>query len=84
MRRQINQLKKDRLVGGKNSFTAQFESDLDGLIEENIKLEEEERALIGKVKKLQSKRKGELSQGKNLYAVAEEHTLSRANKAETE
>lgn len=35
-----------------------------------------------KVRKLQKKRKDELSQGKNLYALAEEHQVKRANKIE--
>ena len=38
LKRQITQLKNDRIVGGRNANTAQFESDLDKLIEENIKL----------------------------------------------
>lgn len=82
LRRQINQLKKDRLVGGKNTVTAQFEEDLDKLIEANIKLQDEEKALMTKVKKLQAKRKSELAQGKNLYTVAEQATIARANKQE--
>jgi len=52
LRRQINQLKKDRLVGGKGTFTAQFETDLESLIEENLKLEDEETQLMAKVRKL--------------------------------
>jgi hypothetical protein len=52
------------------------------LIEENIKLQEEEEQLMQKVRKLQKKRKEELSQGKNLYSLAEEHQVKRANKIE--
>ena len=42
----MTQLKKDRVVGGKNTITAQFEHDLDSLIEENIRLESEEQQLM--------------------------------------
>lgn len=43
------------------------------MIEEDIKLREEEEQLMRKVKRLQQKRRDELHQGKNLYSVAEEH-----------
>jgi hypothetical protein len=40
-------LKSDHIVGGhKNGITAQFENELDVLIEEDIKLQEEERQLM--------------------------------------
>ncbi len=39
-----------------NQTTVQFDTDLDKLIEEDIKLQEEERILMHKVKKLQAKR----------------------------
>ena len=35
-----------------------------------------------KVKKLQKQRRDELTQGKNLYTVAEEHLIKRSNKVE--
>jgi hypothetical protein len=57
---------------------------LDGLIEENIKLQDEEQQLMHKVKKLQKQRRDELSQGKNLYSVAEEHLIKRSNKIESD
>jgi len=78
----MTQLKKDRVVGGKNTITAQFEHDLDSLIEENIRLESEEQQLMQNVKKLQKKRRDELAQGKNLYSVAEEHLIKKSNKVE--
>ena len=78
----MTQLKKDRVVGGKNTITAQFEHDLDSLIEENIRLECEEQQLMQNVKKLQKKRRDELAQGKNLYSVAEEHLIKKSNKVE--
>ena len=37
-----------------------------------------------KVKKLQKQRRDELSQGKNLYSVAEEHLIKRSNKIESD
>jgi hypothetical protein len=52
------------------------------LIEENIKLQNEEQELMQKVKKLQKQRRDELTQGKNLYSVAEEHLIKRSNKVE--
>jgi ribosomal 50S subunit-recycling heat shock protein len=47
------------------------------MIEDDIKLQEEERILTMKVKKLQAKRRGELQEGKNLYSVAQEHQMHR-------
>lgn len=52
LKRQINQLKKDRLVGDKSKLTAQFDKDIDKLIEDNIKLQDEENDLVKKIKKL--------------------------------
>ena len=61
LQRQITMLNKGQIVsGGKNSVTAQFESDLDKMIEDDIKLQEEERLLMLKVKKLYNKRRDEL------------------------
>lgn len=54
------------------------------LIEENIKLQDEEQQLMHKVKKLQKQRRDELLQGKNLYSVAEEHLIKRSNKIESD
>lgn len=48
----MQQLKKDRMVGGKSTLTARFEQDLETLIEENLKLEDEEGQLMSKVRKL--------------------------------
>jgi hypothetical protein len=78
LQRQITNLSKGNIIGGnKNSVTAQFESDLDKMVEDDIKLQEEERILMMKVKKLQAKRRDELQEGKNLYSVAEEHQMHR-------
>lgn len=85
LKRQINTLRKDRLVGGgKSSVSAMLEEDLDRLIEENIRLQDEESILMAKVKKLQMKRKSELKDGKNLYSVHESAQMQRANKMERE
>jgi len=59
LKRQINQLKKDKLVhsiGG----SAKFEDELDKVIEENFVLQEEERRLMEGVKKLQKKKQKNL------------------------
>ena len=72
--RQINMLKKDRFVkagGSRSKVTHQFEEEFDKLIEENTKLQTQEKELMDKVKKLQAKRKKDLNQGKNLYNVAQ-------------
>ena len=63
-KRQINMLKKDRVVkagGPRSKLTHQFEEEFDKLIEENTKLQSQERELMDKVKKLQAKRKKDLS-----------------------
>jgi hypothetical protein len=39
-------------------------------LKENTELQEQERELMDKVKKLQAKRKKDLKEGKNLYSVA--------------
>lgn len=57
LKRQINQLKKDKLIaigGGKSH--SRLDEDLDVLIEENFNLQEEERKLVVQVKKLQQKK----------------------------
>lgn len=103
LRRQIAQLNKDRLVGGpggaKSSsvINAQFENELDHLVEENLKLEDEERQLLSKVKKLQARRREGLGAAaggstKNLYSVGvdkssaalHETQLNQAYKIENE
>jgi hypothetical protein len=43
----IEQLKSDKVLPGK---AAQFEKELDGLIEEQVKLKEDELSLMKKVK----------------------------------
>ena len=66
-------MKADRFVnsvGGRNKITKEFEADFDELLKENTELQEQERELMDKVKKLQAKRKKDLKEGKNLYSVA--------------
>ena len=61
LQRQITMLSKGKIVGGpKTQESAQFEYDLDRMIEEDIKLREEEEQLMRKVKRLQQKRRDEL------------------------
>ena len=64
-------------MGSKNSFTAQFENDLDSLIEENIKLQEEENRLTTKVRKLQKSGDGPK---KSLMQLTKEITSKPAGK----
>lgn len=60
LKRQIAQLKKDKLVQ-RGGGTANIDAQLDAMIEENFNLQEEERALLTAVKKLQSKKQQQLS-----------------------
>lgn len=81
--RQINMLKKDRVVkggGSRSKVSAQFEEEFDKLIEENTKLQTQEKELMDKVKKLQAKRKKDLSQGKNLYNVAQSGSIDKPSR----
>lgn len=52
LKRQVTQIKQER-SGHKTHFSAEFEKDLDKLIEENIRLQEEERVLTDKIKQIQ-------------------------------
>lgn len=45
-------------------------------------MQDQEETLMTKVKKLQAKRRGELAQGKNLYSVVEDKTMSNADRQE--
>ena len=56
MKRQIAQLKKDKLVHRGGGNLANVDEMLDGMIDENFKLQEEERQLMTAVKKLQLKK----------------------------
>ncbi len=52
------------------------------LLEANIKIEEEEREMIEKVKKLQKARKADIKHGKVNLAVFDKHQNLRANDKE--
>lgn len=52
LKRQVTQIKQER-AGHKQTLPPDFEKDLDKLIEENIRLQEEERVLTEKVKEIQ-------------------------------
>ena len=85
-KRQINLLKKERLVGQtgqRNAITTKFESDFNDLIEENNKLQMQEQELMEKVRKLNAKRKKELSSGKTLYSTVNQG-MEKTSKAELE
>ena len=69
-------------MGGKNTFTAQFEHDLDSLLEENIKLQEEEHRMVQKVKKFKSKNEGSLTKTKNLYEALNNNSKTKLTKSE--
>jgi hypothetical protein len=55
---------------------------LNELLEENIKIEQEEREMVEKVKRLQKARKADIKHGKVNLAVFDNHTTSRANDQE--
>jgi hypothetical protein len=55
---------------------------LNELLEANIKIEEEEREMIEKVKKLQKARKADIKHGKVNLAVFDNHQNLRANDKE--
>lgn len=85
-KRQINLLKKERLVGQtgqRNAITTKFESDFNDLIEENNRLQMQEQELMEKVRKLNAKRKKELSSGKTLYSTVNQG-MEKTSKAELE
>jgi hypothetical protein len=46
LKRQITQLKKDRIIGGGGNLYSKIDDQLDNLIEENVKLQDEEQRLI--------------------------------------
>ena len=71
-KRQINLLKKERLVGQtgqRNTITMQFENEFNSLVEENNRLQMNESDLMEKVRKLNAKRKKELAKGNTLYST---------------
>ena len=61
LKRQITQLKKDKLVHSSGGGSGKFEEDLDKVIEENFLLQEEERRLMEGVRKLQKKKQKTLA-----------------------
>ena len=61
MKRQIAQLKKDKIVHRGGGNLANVDEMLDEMIDENFKLQEEERQLMTAVKKLQLKKHAGLS-----------------------
>jgi len=46
LKRRINNLKRDRLVGKGGSLTEKLDFNIDGLIDENVRLQEMEQTLI--------------------------------------
>eukprot|EP00347_Sterkiella_histriomuscorum_P001912 403370193 len=56
LKRQINQLKKDRILGAGGQLYAKIDLDLDKLIDDNLRLQDEEHKLTLQVKKMQKKR----------------------------
>jgi len=70
-------------VGDKTKLTAQFDKDIDKLIEDNIKLQDEENDLVKKIKKLQTIRKQEIGKSKNLYSTLDEDRRRAAERATT-
>ncbi len=57
LKRQIAQLKKDRILGAGGSLYSRIDEELDVLIDENVRLQDEEARLMTKVKSVQAKRK---------------------------
>ena len=85
-KRQINLLKKERLVGQtgqRNAVTQKFEGEFNDLIEQNNRLQVQEQELMEKVRKLNTKRKKELANGKTLYSTVASGT-DKTSKAELE
>ena len=79
LKRQINQLKKDRIVGAGGKLYDKIDDDLDKMIEKNLTLQDEEHSLTMQVKRLQKKYKtsiGELSSNvKKLRSTVDGKTI---------
>ncbi|CDW86689.1 protein fantom [Stylonychia lemnae] len=61
LKRQINTLKKDRILGAGGQLYNKIDEDLDKMIEDNLRLQDEEQDLTRKVKKLQKLRQTHIS-----------------------
>lgn len=56
-------MKKDKILGAGGSIYAKIDDELDRMIEENLRLQDDEHHLMTKVKKLQKKKKAMLADG---------------------
>lgn len=77
MKRKVGELKKDRIVSSGGQTPQRIDEELDKLIEENIRLQEEDQKLTKAVQKLSAKRKSELlehsAHKKNLTVSYDKH-----------
>ena len=76
MKRTITTLKKDRIVSSGGTISSRIDVDLDVLVDENVRLQDEEQKLMRAVQKLQAKRKAAMAG----HSSTKKHLVSTMDK----